>query len=104
MSIKELITIFLIVLADMLTTHMLMSIHNTCSFEHNPMLRGLCEAIGYRATWIWLPIEFSLIVAIYEALKMLRKMLGARIKAEKMFIVLSITPVVNNVFHLLLVL
>jgi hypothetical protein len=101
MSVKELTTIFLIALADMVTTHLLMLITDICSLGHNPMLRGLCEAIGYGATWLWLPIEFSVIATVYEGLKMLRKRLGARIEVEKIFFVLSIAPTINNSIHLL---
>jgi hypothetical protein len=101
MSVKELITIFLIVLADMATTCMLMSITNTCSLEHNPMIIGLCEAIGYGSTLIWLPIEFIAIASIYILLKKLREMLGSRIAVEKIFLVLILASIVNNSIHLM---
>jgi hypothetical protein len=101
MGIKELITIFLIVLAGMATTCMLMLITNTCSLEHNPMLRGLCEAIGYGSTWIWLPVEFIAIASIYTLLEKLRESLGSRIAVEKIFLVLILASIVNNLIHLM---
>ena len=101
MSIKELITIFLIVLADMATTHILMLIANTYSLERNPFLRSLCNEIGYGAVWIWMPIEFSVIATVFEGLKMLRKKLGVRIEVEKVFIVLILSSIVNNSIHLM---
>jgi hypothetical protein len=101
MSIKELITIFLIVLADMATTCMLMSMTNTCSLEHNPFLKSLCNEIGYGATCIWLPVEFIAIASIYILLEKLRERLGARIAVEKIFLVLTIVPIINNAIHLL---
>jgi len=101
MSVKELITIFLIVLADMLTTYMLMLITNTCSLERNPFLRSLCNEISYGATWIWLPVEFSVIATVYGSLKKLRKRLRALIEVEKIFLVLNIVPIINNTIHLL---
>ena len=104
MSVKELTIIFLIVLADMATTYMPMSITNTCSLEHNPILRGLCNEIGYGSTWIWLPVEFIAIASIYILLKKLREMLGARIEVEKIFLVLILAPVINNAIHLLYIL
>jgi hypothetical protein len=100
MSVKELITIFLIVLADMATTHMLMLITNTCSLERNPFLRSMCQSISYGATWIWIPIEFSIIATVYEFLKKLRKRFIALIEVEKIFLVLTIMPIVNNTIHL----
>ena len=104
MSVKGLAIIFLIASADMVTTHMLMTMFNTCSIEYNPLLRSLCEEIGYGATWMWMPIEFSVIATVYEGLKMLRKRLGARIEVEKIFLVLNIVPIINNIINLLLVL
>jgi len=101
MSVKELAIIFLIVLADMTTTHMLMLNTNTCSLERNPFLRSLCNEIGYNVTWIWIPIEFSVIATVYEALKMLRKKLGVIIEVEKVFIVLILSSIVNNSIHLM---
>ena len=103
MSIKELITIFLIVLADMATTHILMLIANTCSLERNPFLRSLCNEIGYGVVWIWIPIEFSVITTVFEGLKMLRKRLGVRIEVEKIFLVLILAPVINNAIRLLFI-
>ena len=103
MSVKELAIIFLIVLADMTTTHMLMLNTNTCSLERNPFLRSLCNEIGYNVTWIWIPIEFSVIATVYEALKMLRKRLGVRIEVEKIFLVLILAPVINNAIRLLFI-
>ena len=101
MSVKELAIIFLIVLADMTTTHMLMLNTNTCSLERNPFLRGLCNEIGYGATWIWMPIEFAVIALVYEGLKRLRRRLRARIEVEKIFLALAVVPVVNNIVNLL---
>jgi hypothetical protein len=101
MSINELITIFLIVLADMASTYSLMVTHNTCSLERNPLLRRLCEVIGYNATWLWIPIEFIVIAVVYKFLKKLRKRLIALIEVEKIFLVLTIMPIINNVIHLL---
>jgi hypothetical protein len=65
------------------------------------VLRGLCEAIGYGATWIWLPVEFIAIASIYTLLEKLRERLGARIEVEKIFIVLILVPMVNNLIHLM---
>ena len=101
MSIKELITVFLTVLADMASTHLLMLITDTCSLERNPMPRSLCEATGYGATWIRLPIEFIAIASIYTFLEKLRERLGARIAVEKIFIVLILASIVNNSIHLM---
>ena len=101
MSVKGLAIILLIVLADMSTTCMLMSMTNTCSLEHNPFLKSLCNEIGYGATWIWLPIEFIAISSIYTLLEKLRERLGARIEVEKIFLVLNIVPIINNTIHLL---
>jgi hypothetical protein len=100
MSVKELAIILLIVLADMATTCMLMSMTNTCSLEHNPFLKSLCNEIGYGATLIWLSIEFSVISLVYNGLKKLRQRLGAIIEVEKIFLVLATIPVVNNTIHL----
>jgi hypothetical protein len=101
MSVKELTTILLIALADMVTTYYLMITHSTCSIERNPLLRGLCNEIGYGATWIWLPAEFTIISLVYEALKRLRKKLRALIEVEKIFLVLILTPIINNLIHLI---
>jgi hypothetical protein len=83
MDFKDLFIVFIISLADMVTTHMSMVIFNSCSLERNHLIISLCEVIGYGATWIWLPIEFTVITLVYEGLKKLRKILGAGIKAEK---------------------
>jgi len=101
MSVKELTTILLIALADMVTTYFLMITHRTCSLERNPFLRSLCEVVGYDSTWLWIPIEFSIIVLVYEALKRLRKKLRALIEVEKIFLVLILTPIINNLIHLI---
>lgn len=101
MNIKELIIVFLIALADMVTTNILMSMTITCSLERNPFLRSLCNEIGYGATWIWLPVEFTVIASIYTLLKKLRQRLGALIEVEKIFLALAVVPVVNNVINLL---
>jgi hypothetical protein len=103
MSFKELITIFLIVLADMATTHMLMLITDTCCVERNPFLRSLCNEIGYGATWLWIPVEFSVIALVYEALKKLRVRFRALIEVEKIFLVLATVPVINNIVNLLMI-
>jgi hypothetical protein len=100
MSIKELIAIFLIVLADMTTTHTLMLITNTCSLERNPFLKSLCNELDYGSTWIWLPVEFIAIASIYMLLKKLREMFRVRIEVEKIFIVLMLAPVVNNLINI----
>ena len=102
MRAVELITILLIVLADATTTYMLMSITGTCSLEGNPLLRMLCEAIGYGATWIWAPIEFVALALAYEVFRRLRKRLGIRIEIEKIFIVLATVAIANNILHLVL--
>jgi hypothetical protein len=101
MTAKELAIIFIIALADMVSTHMLMSLTNTCCVERNPFLRGLCNEIGYGATWIWLPIEFSIIATVYVFLKKLRIRFRALIDVEKIFLVLTIVPIVNNIVNLL---
>jgi hypothetical protein len=101
MNIKELAIIFLIALADMATTYFLMITHSTCNLERNPFLRGLCNEIGYVATWIWLPIEFSIIATVYVFLKKLRIRFRALIDVEKIFLVLAVVPVVNNIINLL---
>jgi hypothetical protein len=101
MSVKELTTILLIALADMASTYSLMITHSTCSLEKNPFLRSLCNEIGYGATWIWLPIEFSTIATVYVFLKKLRIRFRALIDVEKMFLVLTIVPIVNNIINLL---
>jgi hypothetical protein len=101
MSVKELVVIFMIVLADMASTHMLISLTNTCCIERNPFLRSLCNEIGYGATWIWLPVEFTVIASIYTLLKKLRQRLGALIEVEKIFLVLATVPIVNNIINLL---
>jgi hypothetical protein len=101
MHFKELAIVFLITLADMLTTNMLMSITNNCCLEHNLFLKSLCNEIGYVATWIWLPVEFIAIASIYTLLEKLRERLGARIEVEKIFIVLILVPMVNNLIHLM---
>jgi hypothetical protein len=85
----------------MATTCMLMSMTNTYSLEHNPFLKSLCNEIGYGATWIWLPIEFSIIATVYVFLKKLRKRFRALIEVEKIFLVLTIVPIINNAIHLL---
>ena len=101
MSVKELTIIFLIALADMASTYSLMITHNTCSLERNPFPISMCEKVGYGAAWIWIPIEFSVIATVYEALKVLRKKLKALIKVEKIFLALAVVPVINNIINLL---
>jgi hypothetical protein len=82
---------------DMLTTYLNMNLYGTCELERNPVLKAMCEGMGYNAVWVWLPIEVAVIALSYEWLKRLRGVLGVRAPIEDLFLALTAAPIVNNI-------
>jgi hypothetical protein len=96
----EAFSILMVALADVASTYVDMMVSGTCSGELNPVLRKMCEAIGPGATWLWLPIESSVIALGYEALSRLRRRLGSKIPFEKIFLLILLGVPVNNLARL----
>jgi hypothetical protein len=94
---KELAASSAIAFLDMLTTYISMKLYGTCELEMNPVLRSMCERIGYNAVWVWLPAEVAIITLTYKGLKEVREALGVKANVEDLFLALAAFPVVNNI-------
>ena len=103
MRFVEVAAVFLIAFLDMVTTFANMVFFGTCAMENNMFLRNLCFTYGYNAVWMWLLLEFAVLLLVYYCLKKLRIVLSSRIKAwippiaEILFLVLVSIPALNNV-------
>jgi hypothetical protein len=103
MRFVEVVVVFLVAFLGMATTFVNIASFSTCAVENNMFLRGICYAYGYNAVWMWLPLEFGVLLLVYYCLKKLRTVLSSRIKvgippiAEILFLVLVSIPALNNV-------
>jgi hypothetical protein len=106
MRFVEVVVVFLVAFLDMATTFANMNAFGTCAGENNMYLRSLCFAYGYNAVWMWLPLEFSVLLLVYYCLKKLRMILSSWLKirilpiAEVLFLVMALAPAINNILVL----
>ena len=90
-------------LLDILTTYINVVLYSTCVFERNAAIRSLCAA-SPALVFAWVPVEAAVIFCVAYAVQLLRARLAVKLRVECIFLVLTLSPAVNNAAQLLRVL